>query len=386
MNNFEFISPTKIIFGKDEENRIGEILKKEGYQKILLHYGQRSIFKIGLYDKVVKSLQDNNISYIELGGVEPNPKIDLVRKGVEIAKREKVELVLAVGGGSVIDSSKAIACGALTTDDPWCFNAHEKMPQTTLPVGVILTISAAGSELSNSCVITNPEIHVKKGFNSDLIRPKFVIMNPTLTFSVSPFQTACGIVDILMHTLERYFSDVDDLIFTDEIALGLIKSVIIAGKRVMKDPYDYNARASLMIASSFSHNGLTGLGSKLYFTVHKLEHIISGTYDRVAHGAGLSILFLAWARYTKEIFIDKWKKLGHNVFAIKSNTVVDQTIDAFEQLFSELKMPIRLSEEKIFSDAFANLANIATANKTKSIIGVKELNYDDIMKIFILAK
>lgn len=386
MNNFEFVSPTKIIFGKGEESRIGEILKKEGYQKILFHYGKSSIFKIGLYDKVIKSLQNNNISYVELGGVEPNPKIDLVRKGVEIAKREKIELILAVGGGSVIDSSKAIACGALTNDDPWCFNAHEKLPEKSLPVGVILTISAAGSELSNSCVITNSTINVKNGFNSDLIRPKFVIMDPTLTFSVSPFQTACGIVDIMMHTLERYFSDVEDLIFTDEIALGLIKSVIIAGKRVMRNPHDYNARASLMIASSFSHNGLTGLGSKMYFTVHKLEHIISGTYDRVTHGAGLSILFLAWAKYTKEMFIDKWKKLGHNVFQINSKNIVDQTIDTLEKFFSELKMPIRFSEEKILSDDFEKLANIATSNKTKTILGVKELNYDDIIKIFTLAK
>ncbi len=386
MNNFEFVSPTKIYFGKDEEKRIGEILKKEGYKKILLHYGKSSIFKSGLYDIVTNSLRKNDIEYVELGGVEPNPKIELVREGVKLVKTEKIELILAVGGGSVIDSGKSIACGALIDDDPWCFNAHEKLPTKVLPVGVILTISAAGSELSNSCVITNGKIHIKNGFNSDLIRPKFAIMNPILTFSVSPFQTACGIVDIMMHTLERYFSDVDDLIFTDEISLGLIKSVVKAGKRVMINPRDYNARATLMIASSFSHNGLTGLGSKMYFTVHKLEHIISGAYDRVAHGAGLSILFIAWARYTKELFLDKWQKLGAEVFHITEGDVVIKTIDTLEDYFKTLNMPIRLSDEQIYEEEFARLANLATQNQTKKIIGVKELDYQDVMRIFELAK
>lgn len=313
MLNFEFVSPTKIFFGRDTELNVGNILKGYNIKKVLLHYGQKSIFKTGLYDRVVTSLKNAGIEYVELGGVEPNPKIDKVREGVTLARENNVELVLAVGGGSVIDSAKAIAAGFYADFDPWCFNAHTKTVEKALPVGVILTISAAGSELSNSCVISNPETNVKNGFNSDLIRPKFAIMNPCLTFSVSKYQTACGVVDILMHTLERYLSDVSGVSFSDEMALGLVRSMLASGKTVINDPENYEARANIMIASSFSHNGLTGLGSKMYFTVHKLEHAVSGLFDNVAHAAGLSVLFPAWAEYTKDLFFDKWR-LVHTIW------------------------------------------------------------------------
>ena len=294
MKNFNFISPTKIYFGKNREIEIGKIVKEFGYKKVLLHYGQSSIKKIGLYDKIVNSLREENIDFIELSGVEPNPKIELVRKGTTIVKDEKVDFILAVGGGSVIDSAKAISAGALVDFDPWLFNSHEKVCTNSIPVGVILTISAAGSELSNSCVITNGNI--KNGFNSDSIRPVFAIMNPELTYSVSKYQTACGIVDIMMHTLERFLVDYNHSDLVDDWALTLIKNVMKAGKIAIDNPNDYDARSTLMLASSFSHNGLTGLGNDFYFTVHKLEHQITGLYDHVAHGAGLSILFVPWAK------------------------------------------------------------------------------------------
>ena len=297
MINFDFYSPTKIFFGKDRENEVGKIIKDYGFKKVLLHYGQNSIKKTGLYDKVVNSLNQAGVTFIELSGVEPNPKIELVRYGVELVKQEQVDFILAVGGGSVIDSAKAIACGAKVDFDPWLFNLHKKSPLDALKVGVILTLSAAGSELSNSCVITNMNELFKNGFNSDYIRPLFVIENPELTYTVSKFQTGCGIVDILMHTLERYFTDTSDIEFAKNISEGLIKSVIDAGKKVINNPYDYEGRSTLMIASSFSHNGLTGLGGKMYFTVHKLEHQVSGTFDNVAHGAGLSVLLPAWAKW-----------------------------------------------------------------------------------------
>ena len=386
MINFEFVSPTKIYFGRKQEENIGKILNDYGYKNILFHYGQTSIFKSGLYERVVNSLNEYSINYIELGGVLPNPKIDLVRKGVEIVKNNNIELVLAVGGGSVIDSAKSIACGAKVDFDPWLFNLHQKIPKEVLPVATILTISAAGSELSNSCVISNLESNIKNGFNSDLIRPIFSILNPELTFSVSPYQTACGIVDILMHTLERYFNDVKNSYFTDEIALGLIKATIKSGLIVMKNPQDYEARASLMIASSYSHNGLTGLGTKMYFTVHKLEHILSGMHDEVAHGAGLAILFPAWAKYTKDLLIDKWTRLGLAIGIKDDEEIVDNTIDYFYNLFKDLNMPVSLTEVNVSENEFEEFATRATNNINNCVLGVKNIFKEDVIAILKLAK
>lgn len=364
MTNFEFYSPTKIYFGLNRETEVGTIIKQYGFHKILLHYGKSSIKKTGLYDKVIASLKSNNIEYVELAGVEPNPKIDMVRTGCELAKDEKVEMILAVGGGSVIDSSKAIACGTYVDFDPWLFNTHEKTPVKALPVGVILTISAAGSELSNSCVITNTEKKIKNGFNSDLVRPLFAIMNPALTFTVSKYQTACGIVDIMMHTMERYFVDEDSINFTDEIAFGLLKAVIKAGKKVMENPNDFEARASLMLASSFSHNGLTGMGTKMYFTVHRLEHVLSGTYDNVSHGAGLAVLFPAWAKWVYPKLETKFLRFALEVMKVEKQDTNDKTIMAainkLESFYKELGMPTRFKDLKIDEKAVDELIKKST--------------------------
>lgn len=364
MTNFEFYSPTKIYFGLNRETEVGTIIKQYGFHKILLHYGKSSIKKTGLYDKVIASLKSNNIEYVELAGVEPNPKIDMVRTGCELAKDEKVEMILAVGGGSVIDSSKAIACGTYVDFDPWLFNTHEKTPVKALPVGVILTISAAGSELSNSCVITNTEKMIKNGFNSDLVRPLFAIMNPALTFTVSKYQTACGIVDIMMHTMERYFVEEDSINFTDEIAFGLLKAVIKAGKKVMENPNDFEARASLMLASSFSHNGLTGMGTKMYFTVHRLEHVLSGTYDNVSHGAGLAVLFPAWAKWVYPKLETKFLRFALEVMKVEKQDTNDKTIMAainkLESFYKELGMPTRFKDLKIDEKAVDELIKKST--------------------------
>lgn len=310
-----YYSPTKVYFGNYEEE-VGKVIHEYGYKKVLFHFGKHSIYQSGLYQIVIQSLKQYQIDYVELGGVEPNPKIDLVRKGVDLVKTNEVDFILAVGGGSVIDSAKAIACGAKVDFDPWLFSTHEKTPSVSLPIGVILTISAAGSELSNSCVITHPNLKIKNGFNSDIIRPIFAIMNPKLTCSVSKYQTACGIVDIMMHTMERYFVD-ESLTFTDEMAIGLLKSVVHSGKRVMENLNDEEARASLMIASSFSHNGLTGIGKTMYFSVHKLEHILSGTYDYISHGAGLAVLFPAWAKWVYPNLREKFDIFVTEVMQVK---------------------------------------------------------------------
>lgn len=388
MINFEFVSPTKIFFGENQEENVGKIIKSYGFKNILFHYGTSSIFKSGLYDKVVNSLKENQINFIPLGGVTPNPKISLVREGVKIVKENNIEFILAVGGGSVIDSAKAISHGAKVDFDPWKFFTQEEKSQSCLPVGVILTLSAAGSELSNSCVISNTDINVKNGFNTDLNRPLFAIMNPKLTYSVSKYQTACGIVDILMHTLERYFNDEQNTYFADEMAYGIIKSTIKAGLIAYENPEDYDARATLMIASSYSHNGLTGLGNKFYFTVHKLEHILSGLYDEVAHGAGLAILFPAWAKYTKDIFKQKWINLGNtlNITSSSEEELIDNTILYFENLFKNINMPIRLEEVNVFEKDFDNFATRATKNNTVKVVGVKQLDKEDVLNILKLAK
>lgn len=386
MINFEFVSPTKIFFGKGQEENVGKIIKKYGFKKILFHYGTSSIFKSGLYDKVVKSLNDENVEFIALGGVTPNPKIDLVREGVKIVKENNIDFILAVGGGSVIDSAKAISHGAKVEFDPWLLFTQEEKPIDSLPVGVILTLSAAGSELSNSCVISNSDINVKNGFNTNLNRPLFAIMNPELTYTVSKYQTACGIVDILMHTLERYFNDEQNTYFADEMAYGIIKSTIKAGLIAYDEPENYDARASMMIASSYSHNGLTGLGSKFYFTVHKLEHILSGLFDYVAHGAGLAILFPAWAKYTKDLFNEKWINLGKVLGLKDDENLVDNTILYFENLFKKINMPTRLKEVEVYEKDFELFANRATKNNTIKIVGVKQLDKDDVLKILELAK
>lgn len=389
IKNFDFYSPTKIFFGKNRESKIGEIIRSYGYQKILLVYGQSSIKKMGLYDQIVTKLKANQIEFYELSGIEPNPKVDKVRLGVQLAKDYVVDLILAVGGGSVIDTAKAIACGRYLDCDPWCLNTHEVKPQKALPVGVILTISAAGSELSNSCVISNEETKIKNGFNSDLIRPIFAVLNPELTYTVSPYQTACGIVDSLMHTLERFLTDVDDLYFEEEVAIGVMKSIIKSAPNVMENPYDYEARAALMLASSFSHNGLTGLGGNFYFTVHKLEHELSGRFDHIHHAAGLSILYGGWAKCVYDRLPNKFAKFARDVFNIQEEDKMKCAylgIIKLEEFFKMLNMPTKLVEVGVSCDDIEVMANRITKNNTIKVPGFVELDKDLIIKILNLIK
>lgn len=385
MNDFIFYSPTKVYFGKDKENEIGNIIKAYQFNSVLLVYGMNSIKKTGLYDKVVKSLCDNGIKFLELSGIEPNPKLSKVKEGIKLIKEEPVDLVLAVGGGSVIDTAKAIACGFFLDQDPWCLNAHLVTPKNALPVGAILTISAAGSELSNSCVISNDETKVKSGFNSDLIRPLFTVLNPELTFTVSKYQTACGIVDILMHTLERFLNDIPCQYFTDEVAIGIMKTVIECGRIAYNDPLNYDARASLMLASSYSHNGLTGLGGNFYFTVHKLEHEISGTFDEVAHAAGLAVLYSGWALSVYDKLPHKFAKFARRVLDINTEDDLEcakEGIYALREYFKSIGMPITLSELGIYESDHVSMANRITKNDTVLVPGFVKLDKELILSIF----
>ncbi|MBU5450203.1 iron-containing alcohol dehydrogenase [Acetivibrio sp. MSJd-27] len=365
MNNFTFYTPTKIFFGKGEHRRVGEIIKNYGFHKILLHFGGGSIKKNGLYQEVTESLQQAGISFVPFGGVEPNPKLSLVKKGIELCRRESIEMILAVGGGSVLDSAKVIACGVKCDFDPWAFSLKKKAPKDALKVGTILTLSASGSEMSSSAVITNEEGWLKRGFNSEYNRPLFSICNPELTYTVDKFQTGCGIVDIMMHTLERYFSVTEDTEMTDRIAEGLIKSVIAAGERAIKNPEDYEARAALMWAGSLSHNDLTGAGKEVMMRCHQLEHELSGMYDFVAHGAGLSVIFPAWMKFMYKNRLDKFCQYAVRIWNCELDYAhPEQTalagIQATEGYFQSIGMPTRLSQLHIDDSKFEEMAEKCT--------------------------
>ena len=388
MDNFYYNIPTKIYFGKKEEERIGEILSLYSPKKVLIHYGQHSVIASGLLDLVKNKLDQAGIKYILLGGVKPNPEIDLVRKGIALGIKEKVDFVLAIGGGSVMDSAKDIANGiANPLDDVWEYSTYDKKPLKTLQKGAILTISASGSEMSDSCVITNGK-H-KKGYCSDLNRFDFAIENPELTYSVSAYQTACGIVDIAMHTIERYF-DLGESSLTDDISLALIKNVFSWGRVVMKEPNNYEARANLMWASSLAHNGLTHKGKDFLLTVHQLEHALSGLYSEVAHGAGLAAIWCSWARKSYPSNIERWKRYASFVWDIDFTKYNDKegielAIAKQEEYYREIKMPISISEFGVKKSDIEVLSNMASANKSKVIRGFYPLGYDEIFEIFSLS-
>lgn len=389
MNNFIYNTPTKVYFGKNEEENLGKILNSYNIKKVLLHYGTSSIKKSGLYDKVINKLNSANIKYIELGGVTPNPKLSLALKGVEIVKKENVDLILAVGGGSVIDSAKLISVGAKVDHNPWLFSIKEKTPIEHIPVGVILTISAAGSDMSNSCVITNEETKEKRGFNSEENRPLFAILNPELTYSVSKYQTGCGIVDIMMHTLERYFSENSNTPLTDNLAIGLLKAVLEAGRVVISDPTNYNARATLMWANSLSHNGLTSCGKNFVMSVHQLEHEVSGMFDEVAHGAGLAVLWPAWAILACEHQPEKFQRFAVEVMGItKTEDVLKDARDgvkALKQYFKEIGMPTSMNELNIDEKHFKELAYNFTFKGTRILNDIIPVNQDNAYQIFKLT-
>lgn len=346
MINFDFCVPTKIYFGRQREEEIGDIISSYGFKKILVVIGMSSVRKSGLFDRVIAKLDEKNIEHYLLEGVRVNPTIENVLDGLKIAKENNVELILAIGGGSVIDTAKSIAAGYYYDGNPFDFNEYKAKPTKALPIGVILTISAAGSEMSNSCVIQDDKTQYKAGFNSDLLRPLFAIENPELTYSVSKTQTAYGIVDTLMHTLERYVCPSTDDLLADEIALGLIKSTMVAGQKAMQNPHDFNARANLMLNSSISHNGWTNIGKKHLLAVHSLEHCLSGVYPNIAHAEGLAVLWASWARTYVEKDLDKFDRLAREVFGLNNENKLENALKGIEMMeiyFNSLGLKISLS-------------------------------------------
>lgn len=391
MNNFEFCTPTRVIFGKDTQLQVGKIIKEYGFKKVLVHYGSGSVKQSGLLNQVTDSLEAEGISFVSLGGVRPNPSLSLVREGIELCLKEKVDFILAIGGGSVLDSGKCIADGAANPDiDVWKFFTKEEELKKALPHGNILTLAASGSEMSNSCVISNDDGGFKRGCNSQLHRPLFAICNPELTYSVSKFQTACGTVDIMMHTLERYLTPDTDTPLTDRIAEGLIKTVMEAGLIADQEPDNYEARAALMWSGSVSHNNMTGIGRTFFMQVHQLEHELSGMYPNVAHGAGLSALFCSWARYIYKENVSRFAQLATRVWGMDMNFENPEAtalagIDAFEDYFRRLEMPVSLLELDVDEEKLEEMAQKCTFFGKRTLPGIKELGKQEILDIYRMA-
>lgn len=391
MNNFIYETPTKVYFGKDEELKVGKFVAEYKPEKVLIHYGGKSAKESGLLDRVKKCLEDEKIAYVELGGVVANPQLSLVRKGIKLCLDEGVDFVLAVGGGSVMDSAKDIANGAANPEvDVWDFSLKKCEPVKTLNKGAILTLAAAGSEMSSSCVITNSETGQKMGYGSSLNRMNFAIENPELTYTVSPYQTACGAVDIAMHTIERYFCPGDDTYLTDAIAEAVIKSTMKASADCLENPKNYEARANMMWASSLAHNGLTQCGRQFQLVVHQLEHEVSGMYPDVAHGAGLAALWCSWARYVYRCNINRWLQFAQNIWNMDIDfehpeKTIEQAIDKQEQYYASIGMPINLKSLGVKKESLEELALKCSRNRTRTLIGYKPLEYEDILKIYQMA-
>ncbi len=393
MQNFNYHIPTRILFGKERHLESGEIVKGYGFKKILFYYGGQSIFKTGLHERISSSLKAAGVDYVEMGGVQPNPTLEFCEKTADFMREKGVDFVLAVGGGSVIDSAK-VACMAVGSGiEPAEIMDQKKAPTKAIPIGVVLTIAAAGSETSESSVLTDTKTSLKKGFGSPLNRPLFAIMDPTLTYTLPSYQTACGIVDILMHTFERYFCYSKDNMLADEISEGLLRSVIAAGPIAMKNPTDYEARATLMWAGSLAHNGLTGLGRAPHSMIaHQLEHAMGGLDDKIAHGAGLAITWLGFLRFlqSQTIEIPRLVQYANRVFGVNvefdhPERAVEEGIIRTENFFRSLGMPVRLSDVGLSEKDIPKLVDLTTYAGTRTLASFKALDADDVKKMFELC-
>lgn len=391
MKNFTLYTPTRIVFGKEVEKETGRLAKEQGASKVLIVYGGGSIIKSGLLKSVQESLQKEGIAYTELAGVKPNPRMSLAREGVEKAISFGADLILAVGGGSSIDTAKAIAIGAANEGiDLREFWSGKEAITKVLPVGAVLTIAAAGSEMSDSAVLTNEETGKKGGVNTDLVRPRFAVMNPELTYTLPKYQLTCGIVDIFMHTIERYFTPEDGNELTDEIAEGLLRTLIRNGLKAVEQPKDYDALSEIMWCGSLSHNNLTGLGRPKDFACHKLGHEIGGMFDE-AHGATLSAVWGSWARYVYQLDLARFANYGKKVWNIELDKAEEAAIAAIEkteEFFRALDMPVSIGELSIGvqpDEVLKKMAESATKGDTVKLGCFKRLDMRDMYEIYKMA-
>lgn len=388
MQNFRFMSPTDFIFGKDTEHQVGTEIQKYG-KKVLFHYGGGHIKKNGLYDRLITSMHESGIEYIELGGVKANPDVELVREGIEICRKEQVDFILAAGGGSVIDSAKAIAMGVSYEGDVWDFFEGKAEILEALPVGVILTIPATGSEASNTTVVTNAaEGHLKRAVSSDLLKPVFSIMNPELTYSLPAYQTAAGGVDIMSHVLERYFTLEPDCGFTDRLCEATLRTVIQCLPNVLKSPEDYAARAELMWTGTIAHNGILGVGRTEDWGSHMLGHEISALYD-LTHGATLSIIIPQWMEYVYQTDLTRFVKYAVNVWHVEEDfyhpeRTALEGIKRTKEYFRSVGMPVSLKEAGIGAEGIEEMAEKCT--KYGAVGSFMKLEKEDCMTIYKNAR
>ncbi len=393
MRDFNFYAPTEVVFGKQSEEQVARLVRHYGGTHVLVHFGGQSAKRSGLLDKIIALLDADGISHVELGGVVPNPRLSLVKKGVALCRDEKVDFILAIGGGSVIDSAKAIGYGVGYEGEPWDFWTGKAVPASCLPIGVVLTIPAAGSEMSSSCVITNDENNDKRGVNSNLCRCKFCIMNPERTFTLPAYQTAAGATDIMMHTMERYFTVYDDMTLTDAIAEALMRTVKDSAMEVMRNPNDYRHRAQIMWAGSLSHNDLTECGSTKDFATHRLEHELSAMFD-VTHGAGLAAIWGSWARFVLPGHEARFARFATNVMGVDCDftdlrRTAERGIEATERFFSSLGMPVSIHEllgREITDDEIEEMARRASHDGQITLGNIRVLKREDMVEIYKMAK
>lgn len=389
MDNFEFQNRTRIIFGKGTENQTGTEVRKYA-DKVLLHYGGSSIKEFGIYDRVTTSLKDAGVEFVELGGVKPNPRLDLVKEGIKICRDNDIRFILAVGGGSVIDSAKAIGVGVPYEGDVWDFWSGKAQPEEMLDVATVLTIPAAGSEASPSSVITNTDGDLKRGLTNEVMRPVFSILNPELTFTLPPFQTACGAADIMAHIMERYFTTTEHVDLTDRLCEATMKTLIENVPLCLENPSDYNARAEVMWAGTIAHNDILGTGRGGDWASHQIEHEISAIYD-VAHGAGLAVVFPAWMKYVYKHNIPRFVQFASRVWNVEidfynqEKTALDG-INHLEEFFSLIGLPVTLQEMNITDDRLEEMADKCTDCGKGTAGGFVTLDRNDVLEILKLAK
>ena len=393
MANFTYFTPTKVVFGKDTADEAGALVRDFGGTRVLLHFGGKSAEKSGLLDRVKASLDDAGIYHVELGGVVPNPHLSKVREGIALGKEHKIDFLLAVGGGSVIDSAKAIAYGLADPEaDVWDLYAHTRRAKACLPVGAVVTIAAAGSEMSDSSVITDEADGNKRGYNDDLCRPKFAIMDPALTLSLPDYQTMSGCTDIMMHTMERYFTNGDKLAITDALAEGLLRTVMVQAEILHVDPHNLDARTEVMWAGSLAHNGLTGCGNTSNdFASHRLEHELGGMFD-VTHGAGLAAIWPSWARYVLDDCLPRFVRFAVEVMEVEPKETDRETalagISAMEEFYHRIGMPVNMRELGIepTDEQIDELASRCEAAVGGSLGSAKVLYRKDMLEIYRMAR
>lgn len=392
MENFQYYTPTKIIFGRGAEEQTGQLAAEQGCKKVLVHYGGGSVVRSGLLERIYRSLDAVGISYVSLGGVVPNPRLSLVYEGIRLARKEQVDFILAVGGGSVIDSAKAIGYGVANEGDVWDFYEKRRTAKACLPIGVVLTIAAAGSEMSDSSVITKEEGWLKRGYSSNYARARFAVMNPELTMTLPKYQTASGCVDIMMHTMERYFNHSENMEMTDGISEHLLRTVMKNAKILMNEPDNYQARAEVMWAGSLSHNGLTGCGTGGGdWASHQLEHELGGMFD-VAHGAGLAAVWGSWARYVMDAAPERFAKFAVNVMGVEPEAeklkTAQKGIEAMEDFYRALDMPVCIGDMgiELTEEQMRELAEKCSHFGKRTIGCIKKLDQEDMYRIYKEAR